>query len=77
MIAYMVVMYLSIINADTGDTLYQYHEALPNLMNEDPVSRFKDCLEHGTSQASTIAEVWRRTYPHAFAHVNCRWESES
>ena len=75
MIAYVVVMYLSIINADTGNTLYQYREPLNAIAGADPISRFKDCLEHGTSQASTIAEIWRRTYPNAFAHVNCKWES--
>ena len=77
MIAYVIVLYLSVINPDTGEMLYDYHIALPRIKSEDPVKAFQDCLHMGAAKAGELAKVWRAVYPNAFAHVNCKWEQQS
>ena len=68
MIAFVVMMYLTVHNADTGDMLYSTKGIM------DKGQTMQECLAAGVILAKSASAHWRIQFPNAFAQVNCKWE---
>jgi hypothetical protein len=70
-LAKVVVLLLSVYNADTGDLLYESERQMPEFSVSG--NRIEDCRIEGVRRAKVLAANFRQTYPNATANVDCEW----
>ena len=74
--AAMVVLHLTIWNADTG---LQLGDEFTKEYRKDelafiPQNLIEECRQDGVRLAQEAVERWRRAHANAFANVDCQWE---
>ena len=71
----VVLLYLTITDADTGNLLYSLTRQMPEFSVSG--DRIEECREQGIEKAMVLVPRYRLKYPNAFANVNCQWERET
>ena len=71
MVIKIVILILTVYNADTGDVLYQKQEQMPNFSISG--DRIEDCRQQGVLRAYLLAQNYRKRFPNATANVDCEW----
>jgi len=66
MIEYVMVLYLTVTDIDTGKTLLQSHWRMS--------SGIDHCREIGVENAQILTKLFRKKYPNASTNVACKWE---
>ena len=74
MIAYVMVLFLSVRDCDTGAVLYESMRQMPDFTVSGNFGT--DCREVGTKEAMALTERFRKTYPNASTNVVCKWVKE-
>ena len=67
----IVILILTVYNADTGDVLYTAQEQMPNFSVSG--DRIEDCRKQGVLRAYLLAQRYRQDFPNATANVDCEW----
>mgnify|MGYP001584897326 CR=1 FL=1 len=70
----VVLLYLTVIDADTGNLLYRLTRQMPEFSVSG--DRIEECRQEGVEKAKALAARYRVKYPNAFANVSCQWERE-
>ena len=67
----VVILILTVYNADTGDMLYRKQEQMPSFSVSG--DRIEDCRKEGVLRAYLLAQKYRRQFSNATANVDCEW----
>ena len=71
----VVLLYLTITDADTGNLLYSLTRQMPEFSVSG--DRIEECRIEGVEKAKALAARYRLKYPNAVANVDCQWERET
>ncbi len=72
----VVILILTVWNADTGDKLYE-GEPQKIAYSGEVMDPMQYCLTQGVAQAAVLAKKYRQTYPNATANVSCKWKDDA
>ena len=67
----IVILILTVYNADTGDVLYTIQEQMPGFSISG--DRIEECRKDGVRRADQLTQRYRQKFPNATTNVDCEW----